>query len=245
MGFKFLFKPKAKIEIQSQNNNCPPGTSLPFKIRLTTQEDIKAKEVRAELIGEEVYYVNETYHDSKGHLQTRVVRRNNNIASIIKTAAENPVFTQGAEQQWDLSLQLPSDAPPTCCGKVVNITWTLKAVLDIPNRPDQSHEIPLQVLSPRIQEISILTTEKTFNDVILNLTAPSAGAAGKTISGQLRLQVKDRLSVQSIRVELVQVEDAGVRKANELISKIIISDSTSFNQQEAPSFNFLLKCLGT
>jgi len=103
MVFKFLFKPKAKIEIQSQHKSLP-GALLPLQIRLTTQEEIKAQEVRAELIGEETYYVTETYRDSKGHMRTRVVQRNDTIARITKTVAEQPTFIQGAEQQWSLSL---------------------------------------------------------------------------------------------------------------------------------------------
>jgi len=241
MVFKFLFKPKAKIEIQSQYKSLP-GALLPLQIRLTTQEEIKAQEVRAELIGEETYYVTETYRDSKGHMRTRVVQRNDTIARITKTVAEQPTFIQGAEQQWSLSLQLPSDAPPTCCGKVVNIRWTLKAVLDVPKRPDQSQEMPLHVLcpSPQVSNMSVLPAEKTFDDVILNLKAPQVASAGETLVGQLTLQMKDKLSVQGIRVELVRAEDAGDRKAEEVISKTEISGSTSFNQHEAPSFEFFL-----
>jgi len=236
MVFKFLFKPKVKIEIQSQHKSLP-GALLPLQIQLTTREEIKAQGVRAEIVGEEIYYKRE-YRRHGVHY----VKRDETFASIIQTVAEQPTFIQGAEQKWSSSIQLPSDAPPTCHGKLVNIRWTLKAVLDVPKRPDQSQEMPLHVLcpSPQVSNMSVLPAEKTFDDVILNLKAPQVASAGETLVGQLTLQMKDKLSVQGIRVELVRAEDAGARKADEVISTAQISGAASFNQHEAPSFEFFL-----
>jgi hypothetical protein len=242
MVFKFISKPKANIGIVSQSKGLP-GTILPVEIRISTQEEIKARELRAELVGEETYYTKQTHRDSKGHIQTRIVQRTDAIARITQIAAEQPTLLQGIEQKWNISLQIPSDAPPTCSGKLVNIKWKLKVVLDVPNQPDQSQEMPVFVLSrpPQTSSVNILPAEKIFDAVRLSLEVSPIASPGETLIGRLTLQIKDKLSIQGIRVELVQLEDAGDRKSDEVLVKTEILGSTSFNPSEAPSFNFSLK----
>jgi hypothetical protein len=242
MVFKFISKPKANISIESQSKSLP-GALLPVEIRISAQEEIKARELRAELVGEETYYTKETHRDSKGHIQTRIVQRTDAIARITQTVADQPTLMQGMEQKWNISLQIPSEAPPTCSGKVVNIKWKLKVVLDVPNQPDQSQEMPLFVLSraPQTTNVKIFPAEKIFDSVRVNLEVSPIASPGETLIGRLNLQMKDKLSIQGIRVELVQLEDAGDRKADEVLLKTEILGSTSFNPSEAPSFNFSLK----
>jgi hypothetical protein len=241
MVFKFLSKPEAEIHIQSQNKGLP-GTLLPVELRLIAQEAINARELRVELVGDETYYVKETHRDSKGRVETHVVKRTETIAKIAQTAAVQPVFTRGDEQKWNISLQLPSDAPPTCAGKLVNIQWKLGAVLDVPNRPDQSKEMPFFILcpAPRVNDRSLLPLEPDFNDFTLKLELPPAASPGETLVGRLTLQMKNKLNVQGIRVELIQVEDAGARKADDVILKSEISGSVAFSPSESPTFEFSL-----
>jgi hypothetical protein len=119
----------------------------------------------------------------------------------------------------------------------------LKVVLDVPNQPDQSQEMPLYVLGrpPQTKNVNILPAEKIFDPVRLNLEVSPIASPGETLIGRLTLQIKDKLSIQGIRVELVQLEDAGSRKSEEVLVKTEISGSASFNQSEAPSFDFSLK----
>jgi hypothetical protein len=241
MVFKFLSKPKATINIAAQNRVLP-GALLPVGIRLNAQEEIKAREVRAELVGEETYYVKETHHDSKGHTSTRLVQKTNTLARITQTVADQSTFLRGTEQHWSLSLQLPPDAPPTCIGKLVNIRWSLKTVIDTPNRPDTSQEVPLTVLClpPQASRINELPAEKVFNDVGMNLEIPPLASPGETLIGRLNLQMKDKVNTQGIRIELVQNEDTGARSAVEVVAKTEISGSTSYGEFDAPSLEFSL-----
>ena len=241
MVFKAFVKPKAEVGLQAKDTYLP-GAELPAEIRLTTQEEIKARELRAELVGEETYYVKETHINSKGHAHTRTVKKNATFASITQTVAQAPTFSQGADQKWNISLQVPPNAPPTCGGKYVDIRWTLKTVLDVPNRPDQSKEMILRVLCPppRVSGMSAVPAEKSYDDVTMSLQVSQVACAGETLVGRLTLQVKNKLSPRSIRVELVRDEDAGAHKADEVIAKAEISGSASFNQQEVPSFDFTL-----
>jgi hypothetical protein len=82
--------------------------------------------------------------------------------------------------------------------------------------------------------------EKTFGQLTLSLKAPRAISTGNTLKGQLSLQIKDKFSIRSIRIELVRVEDAKEEKANQVISTAQVSEEASFNQNESPSFEFAL-----
>jgi len=234
MAFKFLSRPKGKIQLQAPDSILP-GVSLPLEIRITAEEEIKTREVRAELVGEETYYEKRPRSYSYTVLHYTFAR-------IVQTVAEQPDLLQGVEQKWNCSLQIPPDALPTCRGKWVNIFWTLKAVVDVPKRVDLSQEKPLLVFCahPQVSNMPVLPAEKTFGQVVLSLKAPQAASAGGTLKGQLALQIKENLSVNSIRIELVQVEDAHDRKTNQVISTTRISDEASFSQNESPSFQFAL-----
>lgn len=242
MVFGSLFKPKGELALQAPDSSMP-GDIIPIGILLIPEEDVKPREVRAELVGEETYYKTETHTNSRGHPTTHTVQKNEAFTTIVQTLAEQPILVKGLEQKWNCSLQLPSDVPGTCRGKLVNIRWTLKAVLDVPKRADLSQEKPLLVFSPYRQTAGItdFAAEKTFGEVALELKAPPAAQAGDIILGKLTLQIKEKLGLRGIRVELVQIEEAGTRRADNVISTAQVSGEASFSQHESPSFEFSLE----
>ncbi len=214
---------------------------MPVKVDLITDEEIKANAVRLEVICTEAYYVTETHRDSRGHQVVRTVKRTNELSKIESILAESPLFSAGMQRRWDVSLDLPSNAVPTCARKVVDVKWLVKAVLDVPGRPDQVHELTLQVLAPRAREITMLSSDKRFDDVVMNLQMPSAAAVGKKLSGKLTLSIKEKISLQGIRIELVCYEDAGSKTASEAVVRNEISNSLSFSPGETPTFDFSLQ----
>jgi hypothetical protein len=241
MGLDSLFKPKGKLMLQSLDNALP-GAVIPVDIRVTADEDINPREIRAELIGDETYYVRETHRDSKGHVSTHIAKRNETFAKIVQTVVEGPSLPQGTDRKWSSPVQIPANAAPTCCGKVVNIRWTLKAVLDVPKYADLSEEKPLNVFSRPGQggDISIVPVEKSFGEVTLVIIAPPVATVSHPLKGQLTLQVKEKLNIRGIRVELVQVEEAGAKNSSEVISTAQISGERSFNPGESPVIEFSL-----
>ncbi|MCX6006241.1 MAG: hypothetical protein NTZ34_03155 [Chloroflexi bacterium] len=240
MVFKSPFKPKGNLGLQSQDTILP-GATLPLEIRVTPEEEVQPREVRAELTGEETYYATER-HYRNGHYETHTVTKTNTFAKINQTLAEQPTLFKGVEQKWNCSLQLPPDAPPSCRGEVVNICWTLKAVLDVPKRADLSQEKPLKVVcpAPQMSENPAMPAENSYKEAALILKAPQVASTGSTLKGQLTLQVKDKVSIRSIRVELVKAEKAGVRGGDKVVSTTQISGTASYNQSESPSFEFSL-----
>lgn len=238
MAFGPLWGPKGKLMLEAQGKSLP-GELIPVGIRVTAEDEIKPREVRAELVGEETFYVTETRH-AGGHVSARTVQKNERFASIIQTVAEQPSLSKGVEQKWGCFLQLPSEAPPTCRGKLVNIRWKLKAILDVTKRADLSQEKLLHVFCQphKTNRISALLTEKTFREVTLILEAPPVASVGDTLICHLTLRVKEKLNIHSIRVELVRAEEAGTRRVHEDISKTQVSGAESFGQNESPSFEF-------
>lgn len=241
MGLDSLFKPKVKLMLQSQDNVLP-GDTIPFDVRVIAEEEILLREIRAELVGEETYYEYESRWDSRRAYHSGNVKKTNTFASLVQVIAEQPSLHNGTDQKWSSSLQLPPDAPPTSQGKIVNIRWTFKAVLDVPNKRDLSQEKPLNVFShSRSSEISIRPAEKSFGEVTLALLVPLVAVVGHPLNGQLTLNVKENLGIRSIRMELRKVEQAGGSKyADEVISKTQVSGEHSFSAGESPTFEFSL-----
>lgn len=241
MAFGSIFKPKGQIDVQSPDN-CLPGQQIPVEIKVTPEDDLRPREVRMELVGEETYYKTEHHNDTSGHRKAHIVKRDEPFASIIQVVAGQPLLLKGTEQKWTCLLQLPDDAPCTCHGKLVNIRWTLKAIVDVPNRADLSQEKSIVVLClpPQASSSSSVPVERSFGEVTLFLTAPVTAATGCTIKGQLSLQMKEKLGIRSIRIELVQAEEAGTKTSEEIIAKIQVAGESNFSQYEAPSFDFSL-----
>jgi hypothetical protein len=240
MVFGSLFKPKGKLVLQAQDISLP-GELVPLDIRVTAEEEIKPNAVRAELVGEERYFKTEMRGDGKGHSRPHTVEKNETFTRIVQLVAEQPDLSQGMEHKWNSSVQLPADAPCTCRGKLVNIRWTLKAILDVPKRADLSQEKPLHVFCrPPGGATPVPTAEKTFGEVSLSLKAPAGAVAGTSLKGQLTLQITDKLTIRSIRIELVQVEVAGTRREDTVVATAQVSGETAFSPLESPSFSFSL-----
>ena len=240
-----FFKPKAELEVRTRET-CLPGVSLPVEVVVCLQEQLKPREVRLELVGEESYYVQETQAGPKGQTHIQTVQRVNAFTRVPYTVLEQPSLTPGVEASREVTIQIPIDAPPSCRGKVVDVHWTLKAVLDVPGRRDQVRELPLQVMrSPfsarQDNEARIgLPAAKSLDDCSLTLDVPRMVAAKGVVSGRLQLKAQRKFQVRGIRVELVRQEDAGAEQADDVVAHQDLSGSVSFNATESPSFAFSL-----
>ena len=240
-----FFKPKAELELHT-SEVCLPGAPLPVEVVVCLQEQLKPREVRLELVGEETYYVQQVQAGPKGQTHTQIVQRVNAFTRVPYTVLEQPSLTPGVEASREVKLQIPIDAPPSCRGKVVDVHWTLKAVLDVPGRRDQVQEVSVQVMrTPLSAEMGKeaktgLPAEKSFEDCILSLEVPRLMVAKGAVSGRLQVKAQRAFQVRGIRVELVRLEDAGAKKADDVVAHQDLSGSVSLNASESPSFAFSL-----
>jgi hypothetical protein len=229
------FKPKGSIVLQAPDNGLP-GQRIPAEIRLTAWEEITPRAVRLELAGEETYY--KTEYRNKSH---HIVKKNETFSTVVQTVAEQPSISKDVEQKWACELQMPPYAAATSQGKLVHIRWTLKAVLDVPNRADLSQERSFHVFCPPgYQAGDAPHAEKSFGELTLLLKTPPSAPAGGVLKGELSLQIKEKLNVRSIRVELVKAEDAGTRNSSEAVATARISDEVTLSQLESPTYQFSL-----
>jgi len=241
MSFPNPFKPDASIYLQSAGSALP-GSVFNIRVRLTPQEEIKSREVRVELEGWETYYIKQTSSNGKS-TTTRIVKRSAVFSQIVRSLAQEPVLMKGIEQYWDSSLEVPPDAPPSSKGKLVDIRWKLKSVIDVAMRQDESTELPFQIykLPPQFSgDPSFTPAEKTFDSCHLRLEAPRTAGCGDTLIGHLRIDTKKSFNVRGIRIDLIQSEDAGARKSDVIAVTQQVSGPVSLNPHEFRAFDFSL-----
>jgi len=247
LSASFLFKPKAELEV-STTETCLTGATLPVRVAVRLQEQVKLRQLRLELVGQETYYVEVITIDDKGRRETNTVQRVDTFAKVSHVVIEQPsLLTPGVEAGREVSLQVPFDAPPTCQGKVVDVRWRLRAILDIPGHPDRVREIPLQVVRMAPAQVvgdkdtnASLQAEKSYEDCALTLEVPAAVAAHDVVRGRLLLKAKRPFQVRGIRVELALVENAGARQAFDVVARQSLSGPISLNITDSPTFSFSL-----
>ncbi len=242
----FPFKARADLGIRT-DERCLPGVNLPVEVNLHLREELKPRQVRVELSGQETYYVRASHTGPKGQQQSSIVRKVATFVTVPRVLVERPSFIPNADERWKVLLLVPVDAPPSCRGKLVDVNWRIRAVLDVPLRPDQVQEVPIQVLttSPILpvddkESTPLVTAEKRFEECSLTLGVPLLPAGHKLIQGYLHLQTARGFQVRGIRVELVQLEDAGAKRSEEVVSSEELLNSATFSPYESRPLKFSL-----
>jgi len=115
-------------EAEQKKNAAYVGGQLTGKVRLKSQEDINCRGLTVEL----------GWHtDGKGDKDRQ---------AVVKETKDLMEIFAGQEIEMPFSLAVPEQGPISYKGKLLSITWTLRAVIDIPGRPDISAEEEITVL---------------------------------------------------------------------------------------------------
>ncbi|MBI4337815.1 MAG: sporulation protein [Chloroflexi bacterium] len=235
-----LFKPRGRLTLRAPER-CLPGESISFEIGLDLQEpEVRVRQVRVELVGEETYYVRETTSGPRG--QTRTVVRAKDETFVAQTSAvmDEGLLRPGERTGWQGSLQVPRDATPSSRGKLVNIRWTLRAVADVPGRRDLVQQQAMAVLAPG-QGNGGHESEEGFPEGRLALYLSSTAARpGEVLRGKLRLSVLQELRLRAVRVELVRIEQAGVRDEANVVRSTRLMEGTTLRASEEAVLDFAL-----
>jgi hypothetical protein len=241
------FQPKGELVVLAPSSGRT-GDSLPIEMSLRSQEDLRPRQVRIELVGRETYFERQRDTDSRRRSQTRIVKREAEFSREFHVLERDFLLASGMEQDWSTSISVPVDAPSTCRGELVDIRWVLRGVVDVLRRPDLVGEVPLQVYRQdrvyTMENVSGDTTSMTtmgFEECNLILTLGKLSlTAGEALQGNFQLEMVKELSVRGIKVQLVQMEDAGARDSREVVFSELISGPVSFNPYETHSFDFVL-----
>lgn len=207
-----------------------PGESLDVEVSLQPRREIKARQVRVELIGKEV-----VYQSGEGGT-SRVVNKFTRLRNVLQGEC---ILHKGIRQRWTTSIQVPDTAPPSCKGKITEVNWVMRAIVDIPWRRDLAQESPVEVLTTPLAHVDKGVADRTFRECALGLEFPKQILTGEEqIQGKLRLTVTHPFHVRGVRIELVLSERAGDRKKETVYLRQDVEGSTSFIPQEARSYDF-------
>lgn len=163
------------------------------------------------------------------------------------TVMKQPSLYHGVMSNYKVEIQIPVDAPPSCRGKVVDVYWILKAVLDAKKHfywTVKEAEVPIQVKStPNSSRgaMADLPEEKNFKDCDLSLEVPDITVSRGAVSGSFRVKALREFQVRGIMIELRQIENIGSGNVvNNVIAQQELSGSVSFNTTNSSPFTFSL-----
>lgn len=234
-----FLEPKADIEIHTGEAYMLTGTTVPVEVAVCPREQLNPREVRVELAGAETYYV----AVAEGR-HAVLVKKSTVFTRTSFTIKDQPSFPPGVTTSRKLNIQIPVDATPSSYGKEVYVCWTLKAILDLPRRPNLVKEIPVQVMNTPIRNVKAmadLPQEQSYKDCILSLEVPFTTASKGAVSGSLKLKALRKFQVRGIRIELRQIENvSGGVDVNDVIAQQDLSGPISINANDSPSFDFTL-----
>jgi hypothetical protein len=216
MGFGLFGGGQAQIslEIDRPHAYYLPGDRLEARVTVEGEKDLDIQEGRAELICEETYIYR--YTDSDG--DSRKSKGKDQLVELKQSFLGQTKVAGGSVQTFDLAFDIPAWGVPTYGGKIVNVRWLVKAVLDVRLRRDIREEIEFTVAaspagqaggagqygassSPQDCELAFWLPGKEFRE-------------GDSVEAKALIQTRERFGVRAVRVELQRIEHVPYRSGN-------------------------------
>ncbi len=224
-----------------------PGETVHVKISLNSEKDVKFQEGRAALVYQEKYQYRtlQHSHDSDGHSETEEVYRwTTNDQEVARQAFLGETnLTKGAAQTFEFNAQIPTNAPPTCPGNIIQVKWLAKATLDRKLLGDINTEVPLTVLVARTNPRSAgqYGQSNDSGEAVMTFELPGTEwGAGEVIQGNLLVTPQKTFDATEVRVELEQTEwvpyDRGNQKVNAV--KVKLAGKTKITAGQPLTFPF-------
>jgi len=249
--FNFLKggKVNLNVAIDRPSGIYYPGETVHVKISLNSEKDLKFQEGRAALLYQEKFQYRSLQHstDSDGHSETEeVLHWKTNDQEVARQAFLGETnLPKGSAQTFEFAAQIPTSAPPTCPGNIIQVKWLAKATLDRKIFGDINAEAPLVVLVAPTgsRTAGQFGQSNEPGEALLSLELPGTEwCAGETIEGKLLVSPQKTFDATEVRVELEQTEwvpyDRGNQKLNTL--KMKLAGKTKLSAGENLSFPFQL-----
>ena len=249
-----LHKPKADLSINLDDVVIYPGDTVKVKLRLTPQENFHIRSGTIELTCTEVYWKVVTYYTHSKYGST-MHRRNqpctNRLVQQKKRFLDITDASNGMSLSQDVSFDIPNNALPSIDGNTANITWELKAKLDIAKLRDvhanqvvMVRPFPLAIPvdeSGHIAGSSVVNRSYDACDLSLTLDTGSIGA-GESLRGAFETQVKKPFKARQVRVELEVSEEAGSKSSKTVMDRALLeNERITFNGADYRRWEFALK----
>jgi hypothetical protein len=167
--------PKATITLKLNKNSFALGENLEGSLSVTSEEEIDATEIRAELRCEErrktMKYETETTTLPGGGTSTRPVWREVWETATIFSA--NPQgsgsihLSVGYKREFPFNTGIPAGGQPTYSSMDRNVEWKIKGVIGIKGRPDvTTSEYPIQVAMAPVAP-TVITEKIVEREVVM------------------------------------------------------------------------------
>ncbi len=243
-----LRSPNADLTIDLDEGPHQLGKAITGRVTLLPGESFHMRGGKVEFICTETYWKMVRRTTRMGSAET-----NESAATIIREYSQ-PIFN-GAEianlmpQVSDINFTIPLNAPPTVQGRVCNITWRLKATLDVARARDISREFDLVVL-PVPRESSVGGSGPPAENAMevaqlaecdLNLSlATLRVSVGENMEGVFRIFPKEGFAPEAVRVELIRLEKAGTSQADLSVGSLEFKTAEATKTADAMEFPFSL-----
>ncbi len=202
------------LEIDRPHDYYLPGDHLEAKVTVEGEKDLDIQEGRAELLCEETYIYR--YIDSDGDSRSHKVK--DNLVELQQSFLGQTKVAGGSLQTFDLAFDIPSWGPPTYGGKITNVRWLVKTVLDLKLRRDIRQEIEFMVAAPFTGQTGgtgRYGVSDSPQDCELGFWLPGKEfREGDEVEAQALIQIRERFGVRAVRVELQRIEHVPRRNGN-------------------------------
>ena len=188
MGFfKRFKKPKANVLLEISNNTAELGEDLKTLITIDSKEEFDATEVRLELCcNEKQRRERWIYNKRLGRDVRKVYWDQTTLHSAHTKAADKLHLVPGFRKTFEADVNIPLASRESYDGSESNVTWLIKGVIAIDDRPDITSKIhELQIVRANLQSKSQNNIEKIaceYCDILMDITlsvCPNCGAPRK------------------------------------------------------------------
>jgi sporulation-control protein spo0M len=229
--FDFLKGGKATIEmtIDHPSQVYKLGDTIHATVTVKGVKDVKIHEGRIGLFFKEEYQYRHTTRDrdSNGHMHTNT---HTSWATNEQEVTRQVIIPEGNipanyNQTFEFSTTIPSNAPPTCDGgKIVRVSWYIKATLGRKLATDFEDKVDLKVMNPapgKATQLSEYGYPREPDTAGMVLVLPGKEfKLGETIQGKLGIMPKKDFSSSEVRLELVRKEYVPRDDGNESVAEI-------------------------
>jgi hypothetical protein len=170
---------------------------------------MKAREVRAGLVLWERYQKIDVRTDNDGRDDQRYVWQTDEEWLHREALLEDEGVPSGFNQTYSFSWPLPTDAPPPCEGRIVQIRYLVKVTVDRAMARDLNEELvlPIAVSPPGRNVEGGEFGRSKDSEARMRLTLPRLEfVEGETISGKLSIDPRQAYDTKEIRLELTRRE---------------------------------------
>ena len=188
MGFlkKFtnrLTAPEATVNLKFTSYCVTLGENLSGSLSVCSGEDFDVTEVRCELQCIEQARVIRQVYDSE---LRRTLPREVEDCAVLFSA--KPVLTgathmvRGETRDFPLSINFPAGGRPTCQGIDRKVTWTIKGVVAVDDRPDVvTKTAEIQVIAPTVQA-TVVKEKEIVREIVMIPCKYCSGLMEQTVT---------------------------------------------------------------